>query len=90
MSAAPIGIDNTPPVTSDAAAKTAACAAWRGTNTAGVLSGVLLARVWRIPFSLFAERRWLAVGAALLVTDVVLKWALAPAWATLLRGLAGW
>ena len=55
-----------------------------------VLSGVLLARVWRIPYSLFAERRWLAVGAALLVADVVLKWALAPAWATLLRGLAGW
>jgi hypothetical protein len=55
-----------------------------------VLSGVVLSRVLRFPYSLAAERRWLVVGAALLVLDLALKWALAPAWATLLKELAGW
>lgn len=55
-----------------------------------VLSGVVLSRVMRFPFSLRAERRWLQVGAALLVLDIALKWTLAPGWGALLRGLAGW
>ena len=55
-----------------------------------VLSGVVLARVLRFPYALAAERRWVVVGVALLVLDIALKWALAPAWATLLKGLAGW
>ncbi len=55
-----------------------------------VLSGVVLSRVLRFPFSLRAERRWLQAGVALLVLDILLKWALAPAWSGLLRGLAGW
>ena len=54
------------------------------------LSGVVLSRIQKYPYSLAAERRWLAVGAALLGLDIALKWALAPAWATLLKGLAGW
>ncbi len=55
-----------------------------------VLSGVVLSRWLRFPFSLSAERRWVAVGGALLVLDVALKWALAPAWGALLKGVAGW
>jgi len=55
-----------------------------------VLSGVVLSRVMRFSYSLRSERRWLQVGAALLVLDIALKSALAPAWATLLKGLAGW
>ena len=31
-----------------------------------------------------------AIAVALLAVDIVLKWALAPAWSPLLRGLAGW
>jgi hypothetical protein len=55
-----------------------------------VLSGPLLSRVRRFPFSIAAERRWLGAGAALLVLDLLLKWLLAPSWAVLLRGVAGW
>jgi len=55
-----------------------------------VLSGVVLSRIMRFPYSLRAERRWLQVGVGLLVLDIALKWTLAPAWATLLKGLAGW
>lgn len=55
-----------------------------------VLSGLVLSRVLRFPFSLRAERRWLQVGSALLVLDILLKWTLAPAWGALLRELAGW
>lgn len=57
----------------------------------GVLfSGVLLSRVMRFPFSLAAHRLWLLVAASLLLLDLLLKWLLAPSWAVLLRGLAGW
>lgn len=55
-----------------------------------VLSGVLLSRVMNFPFSLTAERRWLVIGAALLLVDIVLKWLLAPAWGQMLKELAGW
>ena len=55
-----------------------------------VLSGVVLSRALRFPFSLAAERRWLLVGAALLVLDILLKWVLAPSWGALLKGVAGW
>lgn len=55
-----------------------------------VLSGVLLSRALNFPFSLAAERHWLLIGVTLLVIDIVLKWLLAPAWAGILKGLAGW
>lgn len=55
-----------------------------------VLSGVLLSRVMKFPFSLAGERRWLAIGARLLVVDLILKWMLAPAWGQALRDVAGW
>lgn len=55
-----------------------------------VLSGVLLSRLLNFHFDLAAERHWLTTGVALLVIDIVLKWLLAPAWAGILKGLAGW
>lgn len=55
-----------------------------------VLSGVVLGRVRRFPFSLRANARWLQVGLALLMLDIALKWVLAPSWSVLLRGVAGW
>jgi hypothetical protein len=53
------------------------------------LSAVVLSRAG-FARGLRAEKRWLLIGVALLVLDIALKWALAPAWATILRGLAGW
>ena len=55
-----------------------------------VLSGVVLSRVLTFEFSLRTQQRWLGIAIALLAVDIVLKWALAPAWSPLLRGLAGW
>jgi len=55
-----------------------------------VLSGPVLARVWRFPFSLRAQSGWLRIGAGLLVLDIALKWVLAPTWGRLLKGIAGW
>lgn len=55
-----------------------------------VLSGALLSRVMRFPFSLAAERRWLVTGAGLLAVDVALKWMLAPVWSRLLKAVARW
>ncbi len=55
-----------------------------------ILSGPLLSRLRGVPFSLRDHRPPLQVGAALLVLDLALKWALAPAWARILRGVAGW
>jgi hypothetical protein len=55
-----------------------------------VLSGVVLSRVMRFPFSLRSERRWLVIGAGLLVVDLALKWMLAPAWGRALKAVAGW
>jgi hypothetical protein len=55
-----------------------------------VLSGVVLSRVWHFGYSLRRQQRWIGVGVGLLAIDIALKWALAPAWSPLLRGLAGW
>ena len=55
-----------------------------------VLSGVVLGRVRRFPYSLRENVRWLQVGLSLLVFDIALKWVLAPSWSVLLRGVAGW
>jgi hypothetical protein len=55
-----------------------------------VLSGPVLARVWRFPFSLRAQWGWLRIGAGLLVLDIALKWLLAPTWGRFLRDIAGW
>lgn len=55
-----------------------------------VLSGVLLSRVLGFAYSLRQHQRWLAVGAALLVLDIALKWVLAPWWGAILKDLAGW
>ena len=55
-----------------------------------VLSGTLLARVMNFSFSLRDQKRWLQIAGALLVLDIALKWALAPAWQRILKGVAGW
>ena len=55
-----------------------------------LLSGVLISRVTRTPFRLRAHMSWLVAAMLMLVTDVALKWVLAPWWAVLLRGLVGW
>jgi hypothetical protein len=55
-----------------------------------VLSGVLLSRLLKFPFSVHAERRWIAIGARLLVVDLVTKWMLAPEWGRALKAVAGW
>ena len=55
-----------------------------------VLSAPLLSRVMKFSYALHNRRRLLQIAAALLVFDVALKWALAPAWQRILKGLAGW
>jgi hypothetical protein len=55
-----------------------------------ILAGPLLARVLRFEYRLRAQARWMALAAAGLLADIVLKWALAPAWREMLRGAAGW
>ena len=55
-----------------------------------VLGGPLLGRVLGFDFRLRAARRWLALAAAGLAADMLLKWALAPAWREMIRGAAGW
>ena len=54
-----------------------------------VLSGVLLSRVLGFAYSLRQHRRWLFVGAALLVLDIALKAVLAPAWGAILKDRGG-
>jgi hypothetical protein len=55
-----------------------------------LLSGILISRVCRSPYSVRAHSGWLWTAGAMLLGDVSLKTILAPSWAVLLRGLAGW
>jgi len=55
-----------------------------------VLSGPMLARQDRFPYRLRDQRRWIWLGCAGLLADVVLKWALAPSWREMIRAAAGW
>ena len=55
-----------------------------------VLGGPLLGRVLGFPFRLAAHRRWIALAAAGLALDIVLKWTLAPVWREMIRSAAGW
>ena len=55
-----------------------------------VLGGPLLGRLLGFPFRLRAQTRWIALAAAGLAADVVLKWLLAPAWREMIRSAAGW
>jgi hypothetical protein len=55
-----------------------------------VLGGPVLARVCGFEYRLGEQRRWLLLGAAGLIVDVVLKWALAPSWRLLIKSAAGW
>lgn len=55
-----------------------------------VFSGIVLGKLFGFPYSLARQGAWVGVGGSLLVLDVGLKWALAPAWGRLLRDVAGW
>jgi hypothetical protein len=55
-----------------------------------VLGGVMLGKLFGFTYPLRAQWRWLLLAACGLVADVVLKWALAPWWRTLIRSAAGW
>ena len=55
-----------------------------------ILGGPLLARVLGFEYRLRANRSWIALAGAGLVVDILLKWALAPAWREMIRNAAGW
>jgi hypothetical protein len=55
-----------------------------------VLGGPLLARVLGFEYRLRLHRRWIALAGAGLTADILLKWALAPAWREMIRTAAGW
>lgn len=55
-----------------------------------VLAGPVLGRVLGFDYRLRAQARWIALAAAGLILDVLLKWALAPAWREMIRSAAGW
>jgi hypothetical protein len=55
-----------------------------------VLSGPVLGRVFQFSYRLRDHRRWVWLALAGLLTDIVLKWALAPSWRGMIRAAAGW
>jgi hypothetical protein len=55
-----------------------------------VLAGPVLGRLFGFEYRLRDQRRWLALAGGALLTDVVLKWALAPSWREMIRNAAGW
>lgn len=55
-----------------------------------VLGGPVLARILGFAYRLRAQNRWIALAGAALLADVLLKWALAPAWREMIRNAAGW
>ena len=55
-----------------------------------VLAGPVLGRLFGFQYSLGQQRRWIGLALAGLVADVILKWALAPAWRDMIRHAAGW
>jgi hypothetical protein len=55
-----------------------------------VFAGPLLGRVFGFEYRLRDQRRWVALAGGALLTDVVLKWALAPSWREMIRNAAGW
>jgi hypothetical protein len=55
-----------------------------------VLSGPLLGRMLGFEYRLRDQQRWLALAGTGLIADILLKFALAPLWRTLIRHAAGW
>lgn len=55
-----------------------------------VLAGPILGRLLAFEYRLRDHRAWLGAAAGGLFIDIVLKWACAPAWRTMIRGAAGW
>jgi hypothetical protein len=55
-----------------------------------ILAGVVLGRILGFEYRVREQRTWLTLAATGLALDVVLKWALAPAWRQMIRAAAGW
>ena len=55
-----------------------------------ILAGVLLGRILGFEYRLREQRTWLTLAATGLAVDVILKWAMAPAWRQMIRAAAGW
>jgi hypothetical protein len=55
-----------------------------------VLGGPLLSRLLHFRFRIAEQRRWIALAAAGLALDILLKWTLAATWREMIRGAAGW
>jgi hypothetical protein len=55
-----------------------------------ILAGPLLGRMLGFEYRLRGQTRWIALAVAGLAADVLLKWALAPAWRDMIRAAAGW
>ena len=55
-----------------------------------VLGGPVLGKLLGFPFHLRSHTRWIALAAAGLAIDILLKWTLAPVWREMIRGAAGW
>lgn len=55
-----------------------------------ILAGPVLGRVLHFDGGLRERRGWIALAAAGLVADIVLKWAGAPVWRAMIRAAAGW
>jgi hypothetical protein len=55
-----------------------------------VLAGPVLGRLFGFDYRLRDQGRWIGLAGGALLTDVVLKWALAPSWREMIRNAAGW
>ncbi|HKH68290.1 MAG TPA: hypothetical protein VKA75_13055, partial [Reyranella sp.] len=55
-----------------------------------VLGGPVLGRLLGFEYRIGAYRGWIALAGIGLVVDILLKWALAPAWREMIRTAAGW
>ena len=55
-----------------------------------VLAGPVLSRLFGFEYRLRDQRRWIALAGVALLTDVALKWVLAPSWREMIRNAAGW
>ena len=54
------------------------------------MNALPIARLFGFEFRLRDQRRWIAAAGSGLVADILLKWALAPAWREMIRTAAGW
>jgi hypothetical protein len=55
-----------------------------------VFAGPVLGKLAGFPYRLRQQRGWMAIAAAGLVVDAVMKWACAHVWRDMIRAAAGW